>query len=232
MRRFPEFADYLRGRLGSRRDGMHGRLAEHLGVHQSFISACKKGESPGLINCVKVALFFGDDPEEVLSLVGKEAEWRGLKGLFEGFLAGELVSAGEAVGPGLRIPVVGHVEAGDVELEFEYDDQGFPPGAADEYLTPGWELGDANAYGLVIRGDSMEPLFRAGDRVVVSPARPFVPKRLFVVRSRDGKVWLKRVERHGGTYSLLSVNPAYPPIYLAVEDVEWLHAVTWVRFSI
>lgn len=221
----------MRSRLGSRRDGMHGRLAEHLGVHQSFISACKKGESPGLINCVKIALFFGDAPEKVLTLVGKEGEWESLRVLFLSVLRGDLVSAGEAVESGFRIPVIGHAEAGDVELEFEYGDQGFPPGAADEYLTVGAELGDPQAYGLVIRGDSMEPVFRTGDRIVVSPVRPFVPKRLYVVRSKGGQVWLKRVERHGDTYSLLSVNPAYPPIYLGVGDVRWLHAVSWVRFS-
>ena len=220
----------MRRRLGSRRDAMHGRLAEFLGVHPSQISAYKDGQSPSLIRCVQIARFFGVDPERVASMVGKEAEWFELREMLEEVLRGELASAGEAESPAQRIPVIGNVEAGDVELAFEYTDQGFPPGAADEYLSPDVELGDPTAYGLVIRGESMEPLFRDGDRVVASPARPFVPKRLYVVRSHKGQVWLKRVERHGETYSLLSVNPAYPPIYLHEKDVAWLHAVTWVRF--
>ncbi len=226
MRIHPEFGSYLRERLGGRRDAMHRRLAEYLGVNPSQVSNYKDGQSPSLVRCVQIANFFGDDPEEVVRLVGKEGEWSELKDL----LRGELTTLGEVDGPEPRMPLVGHAEAGDVELEFEYDDQGFPPGAADEYLFPADEMCDATAYALVIRGDSMEPLFHDGDRVVVSPARPFIPKRLYVLKSRKGKVWLKRVERHGDTFSLLSVNPAYPPIYLAADEVAWLHAVTWVRF--
>ena len=229
MRTFSEFAEFIRERLGTRRDAMHGRLAEYLGVHPSQVSAYKEGQSPSLIRCLQIARFFGEEPERVVSLVGKEAEWEALRGMLAEVLRGKLASTGESE-HGARVPVIGHAEAGGVELEYEYTDHGYPPGAADEHLSPTEELGDPSAYGLAIRGRSMEPLFRDGDRVVVSPARPFVPGRLHVVHSKKGQVQLRLVERHGDTYSLLSINPSYPPIYLQIGDVAWLHAVTWVRF--
>jgi SOS-response transcriptional repressor LexA len=230
MRRFPKFARFMRERLGSRRDALHGRLAEYLGVHPSQVTAYKDGQSPSLVRCIQIARFFGEDAGEVAALVGKGEELRATLGLVEGVLRGELASAGESDQGAAGVPVMGHAEAGEVELACEYTDRGFPPGAADDHLSPAAELADPNAYALVIRGEGMEPLFGDGDRVVVSPARPFVPRRLYVVRSREGQVWLRRVERHGDTYSLLSVNPAYPPIYLNALEVSWLHAVTWVRF--
>ena len=188
MRTFSEFAEFIRERLGTRRDAMHGRLAEYLGVHPSQVSAYKEGQSPSLVRCVQIARFFGEEPGRVAALVGKREEWESLRGMLADVLRGELASAGEA-GPAGRVPVIGHAEAGDVELAYEYTDQGFPPGAADEYLSPAEELGDPAAYGLVIRGRSMEPLFRDGDRVVVSPARPFVPGRARMGR-RSGRLKL------------------------------------------
>ena len=226
MRRFKKFADFLRAKLGGRRDAMHARLAEYLGVHPSQISTYKDGQSPSLSRCLQIARFFGEPPERIVALVDKTAEWRQLRAI----VAGDIASTGEAEPSPARLPLVGTAQADGVELAFDYTDQGFPPGAADEFLSAPAELADPNAYALLIRGDGMEPLLREGDRVVVSPAQPFVPRRLHVVRARDGRAWLRLVERHGDTYSLLSINPAYPPVYLHADDLAWLHSVTSIRF--
>ena len=46
---------------------------------------------------------------------------------------------------------------------------GYPVGGGwDEVTLP--EIGDPNAYALEVSGDSMEPVFRDGDMVIVSPA--------------------------------------------------------------
>jgi SOS-response transcriptional repressor LexA len=230
MRTYPKFAAFMQARLGSRRDTMHTRLAEYLGVHPSQITAYKEGQSPSLVRCIQIARFFGEDPEKIAAMVGKKHELSELRGLMEDLLRGELTSVGEAESLPAQIHIVGRADAGEVELALEYTDHGFPPGAAEEHLSLTADLSDPNAYALEIRGRSMEPLFSEGDRVIVSPSRPFVPGKLCVVRARGGKVWLRRVERHGDTYSLLSVNPAYPPVYLHARDVAWLHAVTSVRF--
>jgi len=226
MRRFPEFADFLRRRLGGRRDAMHARLADYLSVHPSQITAYKDGQSPSLVRCIQIARFFGEEPEKVVAMVDKTAEWLEARDI----IVGDITAAGEFESPPARLPLVGFAEAGGVELAFDYSEQGFPPGAADEYLSPAADLSDPGAYALAVRGGGLEPLLRGGDLLVVSPARPFVPRRLHVVRARDGRVRLRLVERHGDTYSLLSINPAYPPVYLHIDDVDWLHAVAWIRF--
>src|SRR5262245_33113019 len=69
---------------------------------------------------------------------------------------------------GRRIPLIGFVQAG---AEGFFDDGGYPVGGGwDEVTLP--EIGDPNVYALEISGDSMEPVFRDGDMVVVSPAAP------------------------------------------------------------
>ena len=67
-----------------------------------------------------------------------------------------------------RVPLIGLAQAGG---EGYFDDGGYPVGGGwDEVSLP--EIGDANAYALEISGDSMEPVFRDGDMVIVSPAAP------------------------------------------------------------
>ncbi len=66
-----------------------------------------------------------------------------------------------------RVPLIGLAQAGG---EGYFDDGGYPVGGGwDEVSLP--EIGDPNAYALEISGDSMEPVFRDGDMVIVSPVR-------------------------------------------------------------
>lgn len=61
----------------------------------------------------------------------------------------------------------------------------------------------------VVRGGSMLPLLRPGDRLLVSYHRAPRPGDVVVARFRDGTVAVKRaVERRGGGWWLLSENPA------------------------
>ena len=75
---------------------------------------------------------------------------------------------GAATRPPRRIPLLGFAQAGN---EGFFDDAGFPVGGGwDEMSLP--EIADPNAYALEIAGDSMEPVLRDGDTVVVSPSAP------------------------------------------------------------
>ena len=64
------------------------------------------------------------------------------------------------------VPLIGMAQAGSRGF---FDDAGFPAGV-------GWEeigfpdLADEHAYALEVSGDSMLPVYRDGDRIVVSPA--------------------------------------------------------------
>lgn len=76
-------------------------------------------------------------------------------------------------------------------------------------------------------GDSMEPLLREGDDLLVDmSARPF-RDGIYVLRL-DGNLLVKRVTSQGlGRFSILSQNLSYPPISVQAEDIELVGRVVW-----
>src|SRR5579872_4419678 len=93
--------------------------------------------------------------------------------------------------PARRVPLIGLAQAGG---EGFFDDGGYPVGAGwDEVSLP--EIADPNAYALEISGESMEPVFRDGDIVIVSPAAPIRRGDRVVVRTRRGEVMAKQLQR-------------------------------------
>ena len=76
-------------------------------------------------------------------------------------------------------------------------------------------------------GDSMEPLLREGDEVLVDTTqRPF-RDGIYLVRL-DDTLLVKRVAgQGGGRLSLLSQNLAYPPITVAADEVTLVGRVVW-----
>ena len=78
----------------------------------------------------------------------------------------------------------------------------------------------AHASIIDVRGDSMAPGIRDGDRVLVDTATRAVPAAgdLFVIRV-DDLLSIKRVRRRGATLVIGSDNPAYPTIERPVRDV-------------
>ena len=90
------------------------------------------------------------------------------------------------------------------------------------------QTGDANAYALTISGDSMEPVYREGDAIVVSPAAPVRVGDRVVARAADGAVMAKLLTRRTATrVELASLNPAYPDIKLGAEELVWMHRIIW-----
>src|SRR5271157_2651056 len=87
---------------------------------------------------------------------------------FTSLVSGARTLASNLARPARRIPLIGMAQAGG---EGYFDDGGFPVGGGwDEVSLP--EIADPNAYALEISGESMEPVFRDGDLVIVSPAAP------------------------------------------------------------
>ncbi|MFC3100919.1 S24 family peptidase [Altererythrobacter lauratis] len=76
-------------------------------------------------------------------------------------------------------------------------------------------------------GDSMEPLLREGDDLLVDTrAQPF-RDGIYVLRL-DGNLLVKRVTAQGaGRFSILSQNLAYPPLSVDAQDFELLGRVVW-----
>ena len=130
--------------------------------------------------------------------------------------------AGEGVRQ--RIPVIGYAQAG---AEGYFDDAGFPAGSGwDEVLFP--DVGDPHAYALEISGESMEPVYRDGDRIIVAPSQ--TPRRgdRVVVKTVDGEVMAKELVRTSANrVELKSINPAHPDRVLQRDEVAWLARIIW-----
>ncbi len=126
--------------------------------------------------------------------------------------------------PVQRIPVIGYAQAGDSGY---FDDGGFPVGHGwDQLLFP--DIGDPQAYALEISGDSMEPVYRDGDRIVVSPGANIRRGDRVVVRSVAGEVLAKQLMRETATrIELKSINPAHPDRVFLKGDVAWMARIIW-----
>ncbi len=122
------------------------------------------------------------------------------------------------------VPLLGLAQAGSGGF---FDSAGFPAGQGwDEVQLPA--PGDDGTYALEVTGDSMLPLYRDGDIIVVSPtAQPRRGDRV-VVRTRDGEVLVKILHRQTArTLELHSLNAQHPPRIIDMRDVEGMGRIIW-----
>ncbi|MFC7334728.1 S24 family peptidase [Rhodocista pekingensis] len=123
-----------------------------------------------------------------------------------------------------RVPVIGYAQAGSNGF---FDDAGYPVGNGwDELEFP--HLGDPNAYALEVSGDSMEPVYRDGDVIIVSPGASVRRGDRVVVRTREGEVMAKQLARLTATrLELQSLNKAHPDRTLPMAEVAWMARILW-----
>lgn len=122
------------------------------------------------------------------------------------------------------VPLIGFAQAGAGGF---FDDAGFPAGQ-------GWDLIDLptaageGSYALEVQGDSMLPLYRHGDMLVVQPNAAVRKGDRVVVKTTSGEVMAKVLERRTPTsVDLVSLNPDHPQRRLAASEVEWLARIVW-----
>jgi phage repressor protein C with HTH and peptisase S24 domain len=122
------------------------------------------------------------------------------------------------------VPLIGFAQAGTGGF---FDDGGFPAGNGwDEIALP--QVEDEHAYALEVSGDSMQPAYRDGTVIIVSPAAPIRRGDRVVLKTRDGEVMAKELKRKTAkTYELKSLNPEHADRVLAGQDVEWIARIVW-----
>lgn len=122
------------------------------------------------------------------------------------------------------VPLIGMAQAGSRGY---FDDAGFPAGNGwEEIAFP--ELADEHAYALEITGDSMQPVYRDGDRIVVSPSTN--PRRgdRVVVKTQGGEVMAKLLHRMTAQrLELRSLNPDYEDRAFALNEIVFVHRIIW-----
>jgi len=125
-----------------------------------------------------------------------------------------------------QIPLLGLAQAGGGGY---FDDAGFPVAEGWERIT--FPVGDAlddNAYALEITGDSMLPLYREGDRIIVSPSATVRKGDRVVAKTRKGEVMAKILKRKSTLGVVLSsVNPEHEDREFAAVDIEWMARIVW-----
>ena len=141
----------------------------------------------------------------------------------------QLVAGGRAMssarGGPARIPLIGIAQAGGNGF---FDDGGYPIGGGWDEVSV-LDVGDPHAYALEIAGDSMEPLFRDGDMVVVSPAAPIRRGDRVVLRTSRGETMAKQlVRRSARRIEVRSLNPDYSGYSFELGEVAWMHRIVWV----
>jgi phage repressor protein C with HTH and peptisase S24 domain len=143
---------------------------------------------------------------------------------FTSLVSGARTLASNLARPARRVPLIGLAQAGG---EGYFDDGGFPVGGGwDEVSLP--EIADPNAYALEISGDSMEPVYRDGDMVIVSPSAPIRRGDRVVIRTNKGEVMAKQLTRRSARrVELKSLNPAHPDYSFDLTEVAWVHRVIW-----
>ncbi|MDD3021701.1 MAG: helix-turn-helix transcriptional regulator [Alphaproteobacteria bacterium] len=129
-----------------------------------------------------------------------------------------------------QIPVLGYAQAGK---DGYFDDAGYPTGE-------GWDSihfphpvqdtqQDIKIYALEISGDSMLPLFRAGDRLIVSPQSTIRRGDRVIVKTTLGEIMAKELLRQTASkVELKSLNPDQENRSFTTQEICWIARIIWV----
>ena len=123
------------------------------------------------------------------------------------------------------VPMLGLAQAGQDGF---FDDAGLPVG-------DGWEPTELprpkeTLLSLRVTGDSMAPVYREGDRIIVDREASDVRKGdRVVVRTTGGETLAKEVAGlTAKTVTLASINPTYEPRTVSRRDIVWMGRILWV----
>lgn len=111
----------------------------------------------------------------------------------------------------VRIPLISYVQAGCWTGIVD----NYQPGDADDWLLTDLEL-SPSAFALQIKGDSMTPEFKEGDRVIIDPNVQPLPGDFVVAKNGDNEATFKKyrprgVNEQGVTvFELVPLNDDYP----------------------
>ncbi len=144
---------------------------------------------------------------------------------FTGLIEGRAGSSdGASVVRRRSVPLLGFAQAGAGGF---FDDAGFPVGQ-------GWDLVELPAqstdssYALQVQGDSMLPLYRNGDVLIVEPGAITRKGDRVVVKTTAGEVMAKVLDRQTvKSIALVSLNPDHPDRDIPMRDVEWVARIVW-----
>lgn len=127
-----------------------------------------------------------------------------------------------------QIPVLGFAQAGQ---EGYFDEDGYPAGDAWDTIpfpsVPGHK--SETTYALEVSGDSMLPLYRDGDYIILSPSTSIRKGDRIVVKTTSNEVMAKELLRQTSSrIELKSLNEHYPDRDVRLDELQWIARIIWV----
>jgi phage repressor protein C with HTH and peptisase S24 domain len=139
-------------------------------------------------------------------------------------IAGFAEAASLPYQPPRPVPLLGWAQAGDGGF---FDDLGYPTGSGwDEVALP--SAGKDDIFALEIAGDSMLPVYRDGDRIMISPSATLRKGDRVVVRTQSGEVLAKELARQtANRIELRSLNRAHEDRSFDRKEIDWIARIVW-----
>jgi phage repressor protein C with HTH and peptisase S24 domain len=184
-------------------------LAKLAGLDPTTFNKSKRGTANGKLrwpsteSIAKVLAATGASLDDFVALVGETSSGRRSR----------------------MVPLIGMAQAGTAGY---FDDAGFPAGSGwEEIAFP--ELADEHCYALEITGDSMLPVYRDGDRIIVAPSSDNLRRGdRVVVKTHAGEVMAKVLGRMTAQrVELKSFNPQFEDRSFALSEVAFVHRIIW-----
>lgn len=196
-------------------------LSHHLGKSHAYIQQFVKRHIPKELDdraISRIASFFGMEDDEFAEKIGLSLPARRPDDRRDGSRVSEVIEYDILASAGGGISLEGERERGKWPFPTYYLEE---------------ELGlRRHAVALIsVKGDSMEPTLRSGDRVLVDTEdRNISQPGIFVLWDGDGRV-VKRVERVFGSeparVAVMSDNPLHTRYEVPVELVQVFGRVVW-----
>ncbi len=127
-----------------------------------------------------------------------------------------------------KVPVIGFAQAGANGF---FNEDGYPEGDSwDEVHFPDFNVKEKDeCYALEISGDSMEPLYRDGDVLVIAPKSKLRKGDRIVLKTQGGEVMAKELVKQSATgVEIRSLNPDHENRKISQKDIAWLGRIIWV----
>lgn len=124
-----------------------------------------------------------------------------------------------------HVPLLGLAKAG---MEGFFTEEGLP--ASEEWGQTPLPTARESLISLEIEGDSMAPLYRPGDKIIVDLEQNCVRRGdRVVLRTHSGETLAKEISRLSAhDIELSSINPAYEPRTVMFRDIQWIARIIWV----
>jgi SOS-response transcriptional repressor LexA len=211
MDKFSELLERQRKKLGLN----FKKIADEVGVSSVYISQILRGQRVPKDNIlVKLSEVLALDPSHVL----RTAHYAKAPEAARKYLEGQQLASLEKfdnvepypLGRGQRIPVLGWVQAGKFAPSETAD---LSPLSPDDYIYS--DILGRNLFALKVENDSMEPLFREGDIIIINPNIKAKNGDYVIARLKNqGEVTFKKLIMKDKKIALRPLNTKYDDIIL------------------